>query len=152
MARKTLKRFAVAILIGFSFWAGTAFQNARYTDKCLDLGGGRNPDGHSICVVEQQNAALWLGPIRVTENEIEELEFQSDSAEPSQMHLTLKPEIASQLSVFTEKSIGQDLDIWFGGDVVSSVKIVEAVQGSSIVVVLPGPVLETLAKQFNEVQ
>ena len=45
MARKALKRLAVAILIGFSFWAGTAFQNARYTDKCLDLGDGKNPAG-----------------------------------------------------------------------------------------------------------
>ena len=151
MATKTLKRLAAAILIGFSFWAGTEFQNALYTDKCLDLGGGKNPAGHSICVVEQHNTALWLGPIRVTKNEIEKLEFQSDSAEKSQMHLTLKPKIASQLSVFTEKSIGQDLDIWFGGNVVSSVKIVEAMQGNSIILVLPGPVLETLEKQFNEV-
>lgn len=48
----------LALIIGaLAFWAGTAFQAAHYYDLCLDLGGGRNPGGHPICVLESAGEA-----------------------------------------------------------------------------------------------
>ena len=71
MTKKTLMIVsAVIVIAAMSFWAGLNFQKAQYKDACLDLGGGGNPGQHPICVVEQQNAALWLGPIRATQNAV----------------------------------------------------------------------------------
>jgi hypothetical protein len=46
----------VAALIGIAasaFLAGRAWQSFVYDDICLDLGGGREPGGHPICVIER---------------------------------------------------------------------------------------------------
>ena len=124
---------AITVIAVTSFWAGLQFQKAQYDDVCLDLGGGRNPGQYPICVVEQQNAALWLGPIRVTQNDVIKLEIQRGEDGQSQVRLELTPEIASPLAAFTEQSIGKNIDIRIGGQLVNSVQIAGAVQGTSFI-------------------
>lgn len=41
----------VLFVIGFGF--GLLWERNSYNDKCLDLGGGKNPGGHSICVIDK---------------------------------------------------------------------------------------------------
>lgn len=124
---------AVTLAAAMSFWAGSEFRKAQYDDVCLDLGGGRNPGQYPICVVEQQNAALWLGPIRVTQNDVVELDLQRGENGQPQIRLELTPEIASPLAAFTEQSIGKNIDIRIGGQLVNSVQIAGAVQGTSFI-------------------
>ena len=137
MTKKNLMIVAAVIVIAaMSFWAGLQFQKAQYDDVCLDLGGGRNPGQHPICVVEQQNAALWLGPIRITQNDVIELEIQRGEDGQSQVRLELTPEIASPLAAFTEQSIGKNMDIHIGGQLVNSVQISSAIQGTSFILAM----------------
>ena len=137
MTKKNLMIVAAVIVIAaMSFWAGLQFQKAQYDDVCLDLGGGRNPGQYPICVIEQQNAALWLGPIRVTQNDVVELELQRGEDGQSQVRLELTPEIASPLAAFTEQSIGKNMDIHIGGQLVNSVRIAGATQGMSFILAL----------------
>ena len=126
----------VIVIAAMSFWAGLNFQKAQYNDVCLDLGGGRNPGQYPICVVEQQNAALWLGPIRVTQNDVVELDLQRGEDGQSQIRLELTPEIASPLAAFTEQSIGKNLDIRIGGQLVNSVHIADTIQGTNFILAL----------------
>ena len=37
-----------------AFLAGMRWQAWRYDDICLDLGGGRNPGNHPICVLPEE--------------------------------------------------------------------------------------------------
>lgn len=137
MTKNNLLIVAAAIVIAaMSFWAGLNFQKAQYNDVCLDLGGGQNPGQHPICVVEQQNAALWLGPIRITQNDVIELEIQHGEDGQSQVRLELTPEIANPLAAFTEQSIGKNMDIRIGGQLVNSVQIASAIQGTSFILAL----------------
>ncbi|XLQ19691.1 MAG: hypothetical protein ACKUBY_03805 [Candidatus Moraniibacteriota bacterium] len=49
------KLFLVSIgfvCIGLSFVLGMQWQKFQYNDICLDMGGGKNPGGHPICIVE----------------------------------------------------------------------------------------------------
>ncbi len=134
MTKNTLMIVSAVIVIAvMSFWTGLSFQKALYNDACLDLGGGKNPGQHLICVVEQQNAALWLGPIRVTQNDVIELEILRGEDGQSQVRLELTPEIASPLAAFTEQSIGKNMDIRIGGQLVNSVQIAGAIQGTSFI-------------------
>ena len=137
---------AVTLAAAMSFWAGSEFRKAQYDDVCLDLGGGRNPGQYPICVVEQQNAALWLGPIRVTQNDVVELELQRGEDGQSQVRLELKPEIASPLAAFTEQSIGKNLDIRIGGQLVNSVHIADTIQGANFILALSKTQAEKLKK------
>lgn len=137
---------AVTLAAAMSFWAGSEFRKAQYDDVCLDLGGGRNPGQYPICVVEQQNAALWLGPIRVTQNDVVELDLQRGENGQSQIRLELTPEIASPLAAFTEQSIGQNLDIRIGGQLVNSVHIADAIQGTNFILALSKTQAEKLEK------
>ncbi len=137
---------AVTLAAAMSFWAGSEFRKAQYDDACLDLGGGRNPGQYPICVVEQQNAALWLGPIRVTQNDVVELDLQRGENGQSQIRLELTPEIASPLAAFTEQSIGQKLDIRIGGQLVNSVHIADAIQGTNFILALSKTQAEKLEK------
>ena len=127
---------AVTLAAAMSFWAGSEFRKAQYDDVCLDLGGGRNPGQYPICVVENQNAALWLGPIRITQNDVIELEIQRGEDGQSLVRLELTPEIASPLAAFTEQSIGKNMDIRIGGQLVNSVQIAGAIQGTSFILAL----------------
>ncbi|MDD9867841.1 MAG: hypothetical protein OXU73_00705 [Candidatus Campbellbacteria bacterium] len=45
----------VLIFLGLvlAFWLGMEWHKAIYFDICLDLGGGSNPGGYPICVVEE---------------------------------------------------------------------------------------------------
>ncbi|MDU9007117.1 SecDF P1 head subdomain-containing protein [Sedimentitalea todarodis] len=124
---------AVIVIAAISFWAGLNFQKAQYNDVCLDLGGGQNPGQHPICVVEQQNAALWLGPIKVTQNDVVELEIQRGEDGQSQVRLDLTPEIASRLVAFTEQSIGKNMNIRIGGQLINSAQIAGAIQGTNFI-------------------
>jgi preprotein translocase subunit SecD len=145
MTKKNLLIVAAVIVIAaMSFWAGLQFQKAQYDEVCLDLGGGRNPGQYPICVVEQQNAALWLGPIRVTQNDVVELDLQRGEDGQSQIRLELTPEIASPLAAFTEQSIGQKLDIRIGGQLVNSVQVAGAIQGASFILALSDAQAEKL--------
>jgi len=47
--------FLVAILAGLvgSYQLGRSFERWRYDDLCLDMGGGRNPGNHPICVINR---------------------------------------------------------------------------------------------------
>jgi len=135
---------AVTVAAAMSFWAGSEFRKAQYDDVCLDLGGGRNPGQYPICVVEQQNAALWLGPIRVTQNDVVELDLQRGENGQSQIRLELKPETASPLAAFTEQSIGQKLDIRIGDQLVNSVQVAGAIQGASFILALSDAQAEKL--------
>ena len=137
MTKKTMTVVAaVTVIAAMSFWAGLLFQKAQYNDACLDLGGGQNPGQYPICVVQQQNAKLWLGPIKVTQNDIVEIEMQRGEEQQSQVRLELTPEIASSLTAFTEQSIGKNLDIHIGGQLVNSVQVAEAIQSTSVILVL----------------
>lgn len=46
-------RVLYLVLLGVSFWLGMKFQEFRYDDLCLDLGGGKNPGNHPICVLQR---------------------------------------------------------------------------------------------------
>ena len=52
-----------------------------------------------------------------------ELEIQRGEDGQSQVRLELTPEIASPLAVFTEQSIGRNMDIGVGGQLVNSAQI-----------------------------
>ena len=127
---------ATTVAVALSFWAGSEFRQAQIDDRCLDLGGGRNPGQYPICAVERQITALWLGPIRVTRKDVVELELQRGVDGQPQVRLVLTPEIASPLTAFTKQSIGQDMDIRIGGEFASSVRISDAVQGTSFILAL----------------
>ena len=127
---------AIIVAVVLSFWAGSEFRQAQIDDLCLDLGGGRNPGEYPICVVEVQNTALWLGPIRVTRKDVVEFELQRGVDGQPQVRLVLTPEIASPLTAFTKQSIGQDMDIRIGGEFASSVRISDAVRGTSFILAL----------------
>lgn len=51
--RTLIKVLIYASLIGSGFVAGQQFERFIYTDICLDMGGGRNPTGYPICVLER---------------------------------------------------------------------------------------------------
>ena len=52
-----MKKALLASIIIFglilSFFAGMKWNEFQYDDTCLDMGGGKNPDNHPICVVEK---------------------------------------------------------------------------------------------------
>lgn len=135
---------AIIMAIVLSFWAGSEFRQANIDDLCLDLGGGRNPGEYPICVVEVQNTALWLGPIRVTRKDVVEFELQRSVDGQPQVRLVLSPEIASTLTAFTMQSIGQDMDIRIGGQLANSVRISGSVQGTSFILALSEEQAENL--------
>jgi preprotein translocase subunit SecD len=144
--KKVMPVAAVAVVAAGAFWAGSEYQKALYDDRCLDLGGGRNPGQYPICVVELQDTALWLGPIKITQNDVVEFELQQAADGQSQARLELTPEIASQLNSFTENSIGQNLNIRIGGQLVNSVHIAETIQGTNFILALSEAQAKKLAK------
>ncbi len=48
-----LKNFAIGIMLLLAgFFAGTTYEAWRYNDLCVNMGGGKNPGNHAICVLE----------------------------------------------------------------------------------------------------
>lgn len=62
-----------------------------------------------------------------------ELEIQRGEDGQSQVRLELTSEIASPLAAFTEQSIGKNMDIRIGGQLVNSVQIAGAIQGTKFI-------------------
>lgn len=145
MAIKKAAQIGVAVIsMAASYWAGSAIQKAQYADRCIDLGGGQFPGQHPICVIEKRAAALQLGPIGVSEKDVFEIDVQYETSEQALVQLKLRPEIASALAAFTAASVGQNLDIWVGGELVNSVNITEAVRGDQFILALAKPLAERL--------
>lgn len=46
----------LAMVAATAFLAGQWYQQKKYQDVCLDLGGGQNPGNHPICVVERPSS------------------------------------------------------------------------------------------------
>ena len=42
------------LVMAAGFSAGWFAHRFHYDDICLDMGGGRNPGGHPICVIDAQ--------------------------------------------------------------------------------------------------
>ncbi len=53
MNSKFIKFLFPIIVAALAFWAGMWWQRQVYIDTCLDMGGGWNPDGYPICVLEK---------------------------------------------------------------------------------------------------
>jgi len=53
------KKFIIGLIfiVIASFKMGQWYQQFHYEDICLDMGGGRNPDGYPICVIEKPNGS-----------------------------------------------------------------------------------------------
>jgi hypothetical protein len=47
------KILTIIAFIILGFWLGTQYEAWRYDDICLDMGGGKNPGGYPICVIEK---------------------------------------------------------------------------------------------------
>ncbi|MCR8550957.1 hypothetical protein M4578_24310 [Salipiger sp. P9] len=52
--RNGMLLLALAVL---AFWLGMLWQRHLYEDRCLDLGGGREPGGYPVCVVVKEPAS-----------------------------------------------------------------------------------------------
>ncbi len=47
-------RYASCIfIVVLAFWLSAKWYNFKYTDTCLNAGGGVNPGGYPICVIER---------------------------------------------------------------------------------------------------
>ena len=131
------KRVAVIgtalVAVGAAFWAGSEIQEAAYLDRCLDLGGGRNPGDHPICVVERATVPLQLGPIVITAQEVFGGQIRADQDDQALVELRLAPGAAAALTAFTQASVGGTLDIRVDGRLVRSVNIAEGVKGARFI-------------------
>ncbi|STZ77160.1 hypothetical protein [Bergeriella denitrificans] len=52
--RRWLKTAALLLALFASFRAGMAFEAYIYEEICLDSGGGKNPGGFPICVIDEE--------------------------------------------------------------------------------------------------
>ena len=50
-----MKKFIFSIVTAFvlGIYLGFLIHDFYYTDLCLDLGGGKNPGNHPVCVIEK---------------------------------------------------------------------------------------------------
>ncbi|NDR58762.1 MULTISPECIES: hypothetical protein [Aliiruegeria] len=143
------RKASAAILItalAAAFWAGSEMQKAAYLDQCLDLGGGRNPGNHPICVVEKATAPLQLGPIVITARGVVGGEFRDDPDGQTLVELRLATDVAAALAAFTKASVGGTLDIRVDGNLVRSVNIAEGIEGDRFVIALDRDEAESLAQ------
>lgn len=51
LEKRVLLLAVVFVALIASFQLGRSFERWRYDDLCLDMGGGRNPGNHPICVI-----------------------------------------------------------------------------------------------------
>ena len=141
--------FAILIVAGIAFWAGSEIQKATYVDQCLDLGGGRNPGNHPICVINASTAPLQLGPILVTAQEVIRGEIREGPDGQSLVELSLKPGAAAALAAFTKESVGGSLDIRVDGNQLRSVNIIEGVEGDQLIIPLTNADAQSLFKNLG---
>ena len=73
-----------------------------------------------------------------------ELEIQRGEDGQSQVRLELTPKIASPLAAFTEQSIGKNMDIRIGGQLVISVQVTGAIQGTNFILAFSDELAEKL--------
>jgi len=48
---------SLIVIAVLSFEAGRRYQQFHYDDICRDMGGGRNPGDHPICVVDAADSS-----------------------------------------------------------------------------------------------
>ncbi|QCO55492.1 hypothetical protein EOK75_06820 [Pseudorhodobacter turbinis] len=145
MYLKLLGSSVMVILVGaLSFYGGVSYQAALYDDLCLDLGGGRNPGDYPICVMDGAAEALWLGPIRVTAEDFSRVETDQATEGQTQVHLSLNPAVAAALNGFTEQSVGGQIEIRIGGELINTVRIAEAVTTKNFTIVMTDAQAEQL--------
>ena len=137
------------VAVGAAFWAGSEIQKAAYRDRCLDLGGGRNPANHPICVIDGATAPLQLGPIVITAREIVGGEMREDPDGQSLVELSIEPNVAAALAGFTKASVGGPLDIKVDGSLVRSVNIVEGVEGERVILSLSKADAQALSQSLG---
>lgn len=119
-----LQVLAVAAL---AFGAGMQFQKIRYDDICLDMGGGSNPGNHPICVMERSDGGFWIGPVRITPASVIAIDRSDASSSTSQISIKLNEPAAQALREYTERHVGQDLEVRVDGGVIRRVRIAEAI-------------------------
>ena len=51
--KKITKGIIYLLVLSIGFVLGVYWNQFSYKDKCLDMGGGMNPGGYDICVVEK---------------------------------------------------------------------------------------------------
>jgi predicted Na+-dependent transporter len=54
MGRKILCGILIALSFVLGASVGKVLERTLYEDRCLDLGGGMQPGGHPICVIEKE--------------------------------------------------------------------------------------------------
>jgi hypothetical protein len=54
LKRVPLYILSCIIFLFVGFFVGYKYSQFDYKDKCLDLGGGQNPEHHSICVIKEE--------------------------------------------------------------------------------------------------
>ncbi len=145
LGRKASAGIVIAALAA-AFWAGSEMQKAAYLDQCLDLGGGRNPGNHPICVVEKASPPLQLGPVVITAQEVVGGETRADPDGQTLVELRLTTDVAAALAAFTKASVGVTLDIRVDGNLVRSVNIAEGIEGDRFVIALDRDEAESLAQ------
>ncbi len=137
---------AVALL---SFWAGSNYRDVAYSDACLDMGGGREPGGHQICVLVADTSPLRLGPILIMPEYVAAADVETAAGGNALLSLSLNKDVASALAAYTENAIGQTLDIRVDGQLVNSVKVRETVVGTQISLAMPADLAEKVLKDLN---
>ncbi len=129
---KPIRIAAILAAGALVFWAGMQFQQLRYDDICLDIGGGSNPGGYPICVVEQSRAGFSIGPVRITADDVIEISRRDDRGPTSELTIRFTERARKSLQRFTEKHVGQDLDLLLNGRVLRSVRIAEPLSVESM--------------------
>ncbi|WP_299423276.1 hypothetical protein [uncultured Shimia sp.] len=137
---------AVALL---SFWAGSTYRDMIYSDACLDIGGGREPGGHQICVLVAGSTPLRLGPILIMPEYVATADVEVVADGDALLNLGLNKDVAAALAAYTENAIGKPLDIVVGGQLVNSVEVREAVTGTQISLAMPAGLAEKVLKDLN---
>ena len=71
--------------------------------------------------------ALWLGSVQVTAEDISKVQADRSTNGQVQVHLILKPAIAAAVNGFISKSVGGQIEIWIGDELINTGHIAGAV-------------------------
>ena len=150
MPSKRIAVFGTALVaVGAAFWAGSGIQKATYLERCLDLGGGRDPGNHPICVIDSATAPLQLGPIVITAREIVGGEMRDGPNGQYLVGLVLVTGVAAALKAFTKASVGGPLDIRVDRNLVRTVNIVEGLEGDRFILPLTKADAQSLSQSLG---